>query len=290
MLGDSVNPARLLHKLELSGHVEVDWVHSGRWWVTPPVLSFVGGSGGNAVLIGARSHETVAILERLEANGEIQALSYVSQGPGSPTAVFVGVSSMEGLTAAARAIGASPRTTVRLEYKDALVSLEQVLAETVSEYTSSGIQARRFNVATLRFEPYEVRFGNWRTSGCYEQKSYGIPRYLYVDDRGLLHNLDRWIAVHAEIHRSRLSDSGVLNPLAWSPKSESLFCDARVQLPIMWARAAIMCTGLLPIRHLGAADGHYLDEYRGVLATTYNKIRLTLGYPAQSAPTSQKVS
>jgi hypothetical protein len=144
-------------------------------------------------------------------------------------------------------------------------------------------------VVSLRFEPCEVRFGHW-PPGCYEQMSYGMRRYLYVDEQGGLHNVDRWIAVHAEINRAMGSSSGAPNPLSWSPENQSLFCDARAQLPTMWARAAVMCTGLLPIRHVDGADGHYVDEYRGVLGTTYNRIRLTLGYGTQRASTTERVS
>ncbi len=289
VLGESARPSQLLHQLELSGHVEVDWVDSGRWWVAPPVLSFVEGSGGNAVLLGARSPETISALKQLVAAGDIQALTLVPQGDRSPTAIFVGVSSTARLAAAGQAIGATAKTTVRLEYKDSLVSLDAAVAAGTSDYTSSGIQAKRLNVATLRFEPGEVRFGNW-TPGCYEQMSYGMRRYLYVDDRGGLHNVDRWIAVHAEINRAKGSSVDAPNPLSWSPESQSLFCDARAQLPTMWARAAVMCTGLLPIRHVDRADGHQVDEYRGVLGTTYNRIRLTLGYETQRAFTTEKVS
>jgi len=289
VLGESARPTQLLHELELSGHVEVDWVDSGRWWVAPTVLSFVEGSGGNAVLLGARSPETMSVLERLDVAGDIQALTVVPQGEGSPAAIFVGVSSTAELAATGRAIGATAKTTVRLEYKDALVPLETAIAAGASEYTSSGIQAKRLNVATLRFEPCEVRFGKWMP-GCYEQVSYGLRRYLYVDDQGGLHNVDRWIAVHAEINRAKGSAIGAPNPLSWSLESESLFCDARAQLPTMWARAAVMCTGLLPIRHVDRADGHHVDEYRGVLSTSYNRIRLTLGYEIQPESTTEKVS
>jgi hypothetical protein len=289
VLGPLARPSQLLHELELSGHIEVDWVHSGHWWVAPPVLGFVEGAGGNAVLLGARSPKTMSLLNRLQEVGDIRALTLVPQGPASPTAVFVGVSSIAALAAAGRAIGAEPKTTVRLEYKDALVPLEAAVAAGTSEYTSSGIQAKRLNVATLRFEPCEVRFGKWMP-GCYEQMSYGLRRYLYVDDEGGLHNVDRWIAVHAEINRAKGQVIGAPNPLSWSLESQSLFCDARAQLPTMWARAAVMCTGLLPIRHVDSADGHYVDEYRGVLGTTYNRIRLTLGYETQRAFTTEQVS
>jgi hypothetical protein len=281
VLGSSARPSQLLHELELSAHVEVDWVDTDRWWVAPAVLSIVEGGGGNAVLLGARSTATMSALKWLEAAGQIRALTVVPQGDRSPTAIFVGVSSTAELAAAARDIGATAKTTVRLEYKDALVPLDAAVASGVRVYTWSGIQAKRLNVATLRFEPFEVRFGNW-TPGCYEQMAYGMHRYLFVDDQGGLYNVDRWTAVHAEINRAR-STGDSPNPLSWSPDSRSLFCDARAQLPIMWARAAVMCTGLLPIRHIDGVDGHYVDEYRGVPGTTYNGIRLTLGYEAQRA-------
>lgn len=285
VVGADTSPSRLLHDLELSGHVEVDWVQSGRWWVAPPVLSFVEGSGGNAVLLGARSRETIRRLEGLRADGEIEALTFVAQGPASPTAIFVGVSSVAALMAAGAAIGAEPKTTVRLEYKDALAPLHEAVAAGASDYTASGIQAKRLDPVTLRFEPCEVRFGSWKP-GCYEQMSYGLRRYLYVDDDGGLHNVDRWVAVHAELNRVRGSTAGVANPLSWAADSHSLFCDARAQLPIMWARAAVMCTGLLPLRWVHA-DGHQVDEYRGVPLTTYGAISRTLGYELQQAAAAQ---
>lgn len=288
VLGDATRPARLLHELELCGHVEVDWVRTGRWSINPPVLSQIEGAGGNAVLIGARSRSTIAALARLDAVEKFAAFTQVQQGVASPTAVFVAATSVESLGAAASAIGATAKTTVRLEYKDALLTLDDAIAAGADEYTASGIQARRLNVSTFRFEPCEIRFGTWRP-GCYEQMSYGLRRYLYVDDDGALHNLERWLAVHAEINRSRRRGVNVAVPLSWAPKSESLFCDARAQLPIMWARAAVMCSGLLPIRHV-APDGHHVDEYRGVLASTYNTIRKTLGYPSQLAAPEKKAS
>ncbi|MGO9333368.1 MAG: hypothetical protein ACLQCU_04810 [Acidimicrobiales bacterium] len=233
------------------------------------------------MLVGARNRSMVAELERLRDVGDIRSLSFVPQGDRSPTAIFVGVGSMSGLRTAAERIGASPRANVRLEYKDALVPLDKVLAAALSEYTSSGIQALRLNVTTLRFEPCEVRFGNW-VPGCFEQMSYGIHKFLFVDDARRLHNTDRWVAVHAELNRISRAGGPARNPLAWSPESQSLFCDARAQLPSMWARAAVMCTGLLPIRR-SEGDGHFVDEFRGVHDTTYRRIAQTLRYPAQRA-------
>jgi hypothetical protein len=277
VLGESTKSARVLQQLELCGHIEVDWVRTGRWSINPTVLSQIEGGGGNSVLLGARSRSTLATLAKLEVAGEIAALTQISQGPASPTAVFIAASTSAALESAAKSIGGTFKTTVRLEYKNALLNLEDAIAGGASAYTASGIQAKRFNISTLRFEPIEVRFGGWKP-GCYEQMSYGLRRYLFVDREGNLHNIDRWLAIHAEILRARESGLHVPVPLSWSLDSESLFCDARAQLPIMWARAAVMCNGLLPIRRV-TSDGSYLDEYRGVLAATYTRIRDTLRYP-----------
>ena len=67
----------------------------------------------------------------------------VAQGEHSPTAVFVGVSSLAMLSAAAEAISAEPKTSVRVEYMDALIPLVDVLSKSVSDFTSSGIQERK---------------------------------------------------------------------------------------------------------------------------------------------------
>jgi hypothetical protein len=288
VLGETVKSARVLHELELCGHIEVDWVRTGRWSINPPVVSQIEGGGGNAVLIGARSQSTISTLVQLEAAGEIASLTQLTQGPASPTAAFIAASSSAALAAAATAIGATFKTTVRLEYKNALLTLEDAVSGGSSPFTSSGIQAKRFNVSTLRFEPIEVRFGGWKP-GCYEQMSHGLRRYLFVDEEGKLHNIDRWLATHAEIRRARESGLSVAVPLAWSPKNESLLCDSRAQLPIMWARAAVMCNGLLPIRRV-TSDGHYLDEYRGVLGATYTRIRDTLRYPTKEADVTKVIS
>ncbi len=112
--------------------------------------------------------------------------------------------------------------------------------------------------------------------------SYGMRRYLFVDnDRGL-HNVDKWVAVHAELNRIRQSGTANINPISWSIRTQSLFCDARAQLPTMWARAAVMCTGLLPIRN--RQDRHFVDEFRGVHDTSYKMIATTLGYALQQPP------
>lgn len=288
VLGESVKSARVLHELELCGHVEVDWVRTGRWSINPPVLSQIEGGGGNAVLIGARSSSTISTLFELQSAGVITAFTQFPQGPTSPTAVFISASSPAAFDTAAMSIGATFKTTVRLEYKNALLSLEDAVAGGVNSFTSSGIRAKRFNVSTFRFEPIDVRFGGWKP-GCYEQLSYGLPRYLYVDEVGTLHNIDRWLAIHAEIKRARESGLVVAVPLFWSPKNESLYCDARAQLPIMWARAAVMCNGLLPIRRV-TSEGIYLDEYRGVLGTTYNRIRDTLRYPIKTADMTERTT
>lgn len=285
VVGADAKPSTLLHELEVSGHIEVDWVKSGRWWIAPPVLSFVEGASGNAVLLGARSRETIRRLQGLLAEGGIEALTWVNQGPASPSAIFVGVSSVADLAAAGAAIGAEPKTTVRLEYNDALAPLDVAIDAGSSDYTASGIQAKRLNPASLWFEPCEVRFGGWKP-GCYEQLSYGLRRYLFVDQAGGLHNVDRWVATHAELNRVRGLTGSIAIPLSWSPDSQSLVCDARAQLPIMWARAAVMCTGLLPLRRV-LPGNHHVDEYRGVPGTTYNAIRKTLGYELQAAPVSQ---
>ncbi len=287
--GDSIKSSRLLQELELSGHVEVDWVRTGRWSVNPPVLSLIEGAGGNAALIGARSRSAVSKLAQLVESDVIVALNVVEQGPASPTAVFVAAPSYKALDHAAHAIGAMAKTAVRLEYMNALVQLEDALAAATSEFTASGIQAKRFNVSALRFEPCEIRFSVWRP-GCYEQMSYGLHRYLFVDGEGKLHNVDRWLAIHAEINRVRSEGEATVVPLSWSSETESLFCDARAQLPIMWARAAVFCSGLLPIRHKDGRDGHFVDEYRGVLGATYNRIRDSLGYTAQEVDHKEVVT
>lgn len=281
VMGPDISPNVVLHDLELLGHVEVDWIHTGHWYVTPPVLAYMSSSGGNAALVGARNRPMLKQLEDLRRAGLVSSVTEVDQGASAPVAVFVGVESIAALENAASAIGAIARTNVRWDFKESLVPLPDLLSAAVAEFTPSGIQAQRFSVQTLFFEPHEIRFAQW-VPGCFEQMSYGMKRYLFVDDERGLHNVDKWVAVHAELNRIRRSGAANINPISWSIRTQSLFCDARAQLPTMWARAAVMCTGLLPTRHW--RDRHYVDEFRGVQDTSYKMIATTLGYARQQPP------
>jgi hypothetical protein len=278
---DRAQGTRALTALERLCHVDIDWPR-GRWWTTPSALAAIDGLGGNCLLVGARTRHTLAALGDAQSAGTVEITRIPQPGP-APDATYVQVPTDEVLHDLADQIGAVVVAEGRRVYRGMLSTLDDVLSSAEERFTASGLQARRLDPATMKFEPVEVRGGRWYP-GCFEQSSRGLRRFLFVDDDGALHNVDRQVAIHAEIRRARRRDERVHAggaPLAWDQRTERLVCSVRARLPLMHERAAVLCSGLLP----GVQDVDLHGEqmpafiYEGVAATTFKRIIETLDYP-----------
>jgi hypothetical protein len=273
---------QLMSTLERLGHLEVDWHGSGRWWVTPPVLNLIGGAGGHACLVGARTRVLLDIAHQAVADGRASCVQRVDQGDAAPAAVYIGVDSLDAFQDVAATLGAQPLIDIRQSYKEALPDLDDILTVSIKEFTWSGIGAQRFDADSMRFVPCEIRRDRW-TPGCFRQQAHGVHRFLFVDDDLTRYQLDRWVAIHAELRRVRRTHPGTVNPLCWDSTTMRLAVDRRAQLPLPWARAAVLCTGLHP-SHDG---GSRYDIYEGIETTTYGALCKTLHLPPQRAPISR---
>lgn len=263
----------VLSGLELVGHLEVDWEHTGRWSVNPPVLALPEGSGGNACLIGARNEATIATLTLLKATHRIESLSVVPGGPTHASTWFVGVRSVDQLEEAAAAIGGAVTVDPARFLMERFTDLDQILAGHRTEYVPSGFRAKRLNLRSMCFEPIDVKYANW-PPGCFEQLSQGRRKYIFVNDDDERHVCDRWVATHAEIRRERRAGRPVPNVLRWDMSSDRMAVLSTAQLPTHWSRAATLCTGLPPRR---IKDGRWTDVYEGVRLVMYGRFCRALG-------------
>jgi hypothetical protein len=280
-LGDALKPSELLRRLEILGHLEVDWATTGRWWTTPTVLNLAEGSGGNAAITGARTRATRTVLAREISSGTLASFASVDQGPGWPSAWFVGIASVTALAAAAEALSAVATNQAPYDYLKHLRDLITVLASAETAFPPSGIRAEELaRDDSLRFVPCEVRYAQW-PPGCFRQRSRGIDHYLFVDDDGTAHVTDRWVATHAELDRRRRNNLHAPTPVAWDPDTSRLSVWRNAQLPTAWARAAVLSTGLAPAR-IRLSNGQLIDRFEGVDVNTYREIVDSLRIPHQS--------
>lgn len=264
---------RVLSALELAGHLEVDWERTGRWSVNPPVLALPEGSGGNAFLVGGRNEGTVTRLLSLRQAGHLAGLTVVRGGETQASTWFVGIHTVDHLYAVAHEIGAAVTIEPAQLLMQRFPSLDFVLARCETTYVPSGFGAKRLDVVSLRYEPIDVKYGNW-PAGCFEQLSRGRRKYVFVDDEDRRFVCDRWVATHAELRRQRQLGQQVPQVLAWDMVRERMAVSSAAQLPTPWARAAALTSGLSPRRV--RKDGLW-DVFEGVPLHMYKRFAQALG-------------
>ena len=257
------------------GHIDVDWDRSGRWAVIPPTLALIEGSGGNAVLLGARTGGTWQRLVELRRRGVVKDLMAVASSDAYPSTWFVGVASGDDLDSTAAELGGTAVTEPVWWALNHFADLRAIVESARARFVPSGFQAKTFDAPRLRFVDAEVTKDDW-PPGCFEQRSQGKHRYIFVNDNGERHILDRWVAVHAELDRCRRRGVAVPDVLTWDRRSQRMANLAGAQLPVQWARAAILCTGLPPHR---ATQASWTDIYEGVKVTLWKGFCEALAIP-----------
>ncbi len=275
---DSVKPTEMLRRLEVMGHLEIDWEGTGRWWVTPTVFNLIAGSGGNAVVTGSRTRGTISVLQAMLGDGELSSLHIVERSPEWPTSWFVGISSVRAATHGAERLGGTATNEAPYDYLSFLPDLESLVRASSTDFPPSGIQAEALTFGPiLRFTATDISYGQF-PPGCFRQLSRGIYRYLFVDDDQTLHAMTRWLAVHAELDRRRRAGLDAPTPVAWGPRTGRLTVTCNAQLPTAWARAVVLSSGLPPIRRW-SEDRALVDVYDGVGANTFRRIVDSLRIP-----------
>jgi hypothetical protein len=270
-----------LHNLEVLGHVEVDWVGGGDWAVAPPAVALLPGSAGNALVAGARSP---LLRDRLARACEKRglAMTAVSQARG-PDAWFIAGPTVGALEGVAADCGLAFTHNPSRRYCELLAPISNIIEAARRPFTPGGVEANRFDSASLRFEPFPWR-GGPLPPGTYEHRGGGPNTYAVVHEDRSTSVVDRRVAMHYELSRLRDALGGpVYVPLAWNAADETLYCDVRTPLPLLQTRAAVLATGLLPTRTKVHANPYLgdreVDAFPAVGVLVYRAIAESLDVP-----------
>jgi len=270
-----------LHNLEVLGHLEVDWVGGGDWGVAPPAVALLPGSAGNALVAGARSP---SLRDRLARACETRGLAMTAVGQArGPDAWFVAAPTVSALEEVAATCGLAFTHNPSRRYCELLAPISDIIEAARRPFTPGGVEANRFDSASLRFEPFPWRSGPL-PPGTYEHRGGGPNTYAVVHDDRSTSVVDRRVAMHYELSRlRRATGDAAYIPLAWDSADETLYCDARTPLPLLQTRAAVLATGLLPTRttvharpYLGDRE---VDAFAAVGVLAYRAIADSLDVP-----------
>lgn len=253
----------VLYTMQTLGHLEVDWL-GRRWAATPPVVTALEDSGGNALLVGARPRWLMRRLQTLafdpdesvqELAEEIDMYEPMEQ-EGAPAAQFLTGHRDESLAALCVKLDLRFEHRVSLRLRDALPTLDSYLAAGEGASPPPGMEARRF-VAEPR--PGWVEVDDDHGAGAYEYEAYGAPRYQYCEG-GSRFEVEKAIAVYAELRRISFQ------ALFYSVDKSAMYVPGRMPLPLLAARCAVLRTGLLPhffprglkkLPHLGVLNQYF---------------------------------
>jgi hypothetical protein len=238
----AVETARLLSAL---GHIEfaLDTKTLGleSWMIAPPAIVLLPGSE-EAVLCGSRSARLLTRLaEIVDAQG-----GTVTKDPttSAPTVVkFTGLD-QGGLSSVAESVGSSlnqPITAVRdlaIRLLGALPSLSKIAGGLPTRGWPS-LPSERYEVGTSTWvptiypdRPAAYRFGGQPRTYAYLEHSAVLDRTLRIGDSRLVK------------HLAACNNRGLL---AYDPANRELITPLGAQLPGLFERVAVLCSGLPPI-------------------------------------------
>jgi len=215
-------------------------------------------------------------LGRLRDIGAVEGFACVAGDDFHATSLFVAAKSIDALNAVATQIGATvsiePARLMLECYRD----LDQLLADRRTDYVPSGFGAKQLDTSTLQYQSVDVKYANW-PPGCFQQRSNGRLKYIFVDDDDSRYVCDRWVATHAEIRRRRRRGEYVPEVLRWDDDRERMIVRSSAQMPLPWARAAAFCSGLSPRRQRGEI---WWDVFEGIPLHMYLHFKNALEIPA----------
>lgn len=219
------------------GHMEVDWVEE-RWAAAEPCLTTLPSAGAIAVLVGARPRALEESFWRYaDAEAPPDLLPATASSPGAPTTFYVQYGTEDVLMDFADRLG------VRVERRAAetlgrnLPEIEKIVeqAEPAAPPPRS-FEIQKFNSETLRWDAA----ADGHTYGLFRYRAPGEVRHLLFDV-GYRH-VSREAGIWAVLaHTGR-------NVIAYAPDTVNgeLRVPRLAGLPLLQARAAVLCTGLVP--------------------------------------------
>jgi hypothetical protein len=262
-----------LQSLQALGHIEVSWPQR-RWEAAPPTIATMPNGGGYAFLCGARPAWLLRRIDGLEADPTLGHLaqSVLLERPipqsGGPALRLLTLESDQDLHTLCTALGLRYAANAGDQLASVLPPLSASLKVGRRDDLPGGVFPARMGDSqpgTPLFN--EVVEDLSPPPGGYCTRLYDVARYFYVHTSGDVFEASRGEVVYAELRRRGR------NVLRWSRRDGALLVPARMRLPELYERAAVLRTGLLPQVGplLRAGDG------RGAaLWLTYRNVDLAL--------------
>ncbi|WP_405549858.1 hypothetical protein [Streptomyces microflavus] len=235
-----------LYNLQVLGHAEVDW-EARTWSVTPPVLTTMPNSGGQALLVGQRPLWLMQRLERLheDPGSDIAALaqSMMPLPPfrqaGGPSVRMVTLADPEDCRALCQALGIAFEDRAADQLARRLPRFQEMLAERGVQRGPGGIEPQKMSEGGSDLWTDIEGHGEPPLHGAYRYQRYNTHRYIYwIGMSGFI--ADKRTVVYAELARAKRW------VLRYNPLRRELYAPKRMQLPHLHARAAVLRSGLLP--------------------------------------------
>jgi hypothetical protein len=261
LLGEGRDPAdkAWIASQELSslGHVEVAWADQITWCAAPPVLTMIPRSGGRALLTGGRTRTLYEPPPTHDEQGSGRVFDEADElglwiddwsSRGGPTTVMVACESAGDAERLAQRLGIAYTYSIADQLSQMLPPLATYERLWRAGELPRGFDAERFDTQTLRWEGTETT------------EPYGIYRCrTWQTHVHAAHSPTGWYRVPRE--------QGIYEVLRWENRrvlsyddgSLELSVPVHARLPILHARAAILCTGRLPRFDRQHAMLHYLN-------------------------------
>ena len=220
--------------LEALGHIEVAWEQELAWCAAPPLLTMIPRSGGRVFLAGARTRHLESQLNHAAERLDLW-VDYCEARRG-PRTVYIACRSSEQIKELSAVLDVDYTYQVAEQIVSLLPPLRSYGALDQEGELPRGLEAERFDVATLSWQPSEER----DAPGLYRVRTYSGQLH------GLRHATGGWTRV--------LKELAVYEVLRWSGKSVLRYSEdtgrlvvpVEARLPSLHARAVTLCSGRLP--------------------------------------------
>jgi hypothetical protein len=230
-------PLRTYLNLSKLGHVESSPADS-RWAVAPPVLTIVPGASVHAVVVGGRTRPFSAALRAALESRDLD-LDLVSRPqPTGPDTMYISCGDEADLIQLAERLGIRYEYSVSERLSQLFPHIDSLLERAGAPPPSAGYGVSRWMPESNRFEPTNRP----DEPGLYQWETVGAPQYRFTAGERRYANVDFSTGRYAELRRLGI------NVLTYKKESVNgtLRVSVRADLPPLQARAAILCTGMLP--------------------------------------------
>lgn len=235
-----------LQSLQSLGHIEVSWQRR-RWEAAPTTVATTVNGGGYAFLCGARTHWLLRRIESLDTDPDLSDLaqSVILERPvpqlSGPELQLLTLDSDHDIEVLCAALDVrfAPYAA------DRLLTLLPPLSAILQVGRHVDLPGGVFPTRMGDSRPGEPLFSEvvedlTPRAGGYCTRLYDVSRYFYVHTNGDVFEASRGEVIYAE-HRRQ--DRHVLR---WDETDNALLVPARMRLPELYERTAVLRTGLLP--------------------------------------------